>query len=76
MVIIEFLVLSEDLSVSVKSMKVFRQAINREKASIAFSLGMKELVPENREKEKIDSINKEEMKHIKFLSNKLAALKA
>ncbi|MCK4782284.1 MAG: hypothetical protein KAV87_00935 [Desulfobacteraceae bacterium] len=43
-------------------MKVFREAINREKDSIAFSLGMKELVPENRGKEKIDSINKEEMK--------------
>ncbi len=34
-------------------MKVFREAINREKDSIAFSLGMKELVPENRGKEKI-----------------------
>ena len=54
-------------------MKVFREAINREKNSIVFSLGIKELVPENGGKEKIDSINKEEKRHIKLLSNKLAA---
>jgi len=36
----------------------------------------KGLVPENLGREKLDSIIKEEMKHIRLLSNKLASLKA
>jgi rubrerythrin len=69
-------VLPEDLSESEKGIKVFREAINQEKDSIVFYLGMKGLVPENLGREKIDSIIKEEMKHIRLLSNKLASLKA
>ena len=69
-------VLPEDLSESEKGEKVFREAINQEKDSIVFYLGMKGLVPKNLGREKIDSIIKEEMKHIRLLSNKLASLKA
>ena len=69
-------VLSEDLPEKEKGIKVFREAINQEKDSIVFYLGMKGLVPENLGREKIDSIIKEEMKHIRLLSNKLASLKA
>jgi len=69
-------VLPEDLSESEKGIKVFREAIKQEKDSIVFYLGMKGLVPENLGREKIDSIIKEEMKHIRLLSNKLASLKA
>lgn len=69
-------VLSEDLPEKEKGIKVFREAINQEKDSIVFYLGMKGLVPENLGREKIESIIKEEMKHIRLLSNKLASLKA
>jgi rubrerythrin len=69
-------VLPEDLSESEKGIKVFREAIKQEKDSIVFYLGMKGLVPESLGREKIDSIIKEEMKHIRLLSNKLASLKA
>jgi len=69
-------VLSEDLPEKEKGIKVFREAINQEKDSIVFYLGMKGLVPENLGREKIDSIIKEEMKHIRLLSNKLASLNA
>jgi len=68
-------VLPEDLSESEKGIKVFREAIKQEKDSIVFYLGMKGLVPENLGREKIDSIIKEEMKHIRLLSNELASLK-
>ncbi len=69
-------VLPEDLSETEKGIKIFREAIKQEKDSIVFYLGMKGLVPENLGREKIDSIIKEEMKHIRLLSNKLASLKA
>ena len=69
-------VLPEDLSEREKGIKIFREAIKQEKDSIVFYLGMKGLVPESLGREKIDSIIKEEMKHIRLLSNKLASLKA
>ena len=68
--------LPEDLPEIEKGIKVFQEAITQEKDSIVFYLGMKELVPENYGREKIDSIIQEEMKHIRLLSNKLASLKA
>ncbi|MBW1821931.1 MAG: rubrerythrin, partial [Deltaproteobacteria bacterium] len=55
--------------------KILREAILAEKDSIVFYLGMKEMVPENFGKTKIDAIIKEEMAHIKLLSGKLVALK-
>jgi rubrerythrin len=55
--------------------KILREAILAEKDSIIFYLGMKEMVPENFGKTKIDAIIKEEMAHIKLLSGKLVALK-
>ena len=67
--------LPADLPEKEKNVKIFREAINREKDSIVFYLGMKELVPENLGREKIDGIIQEEMKHIRLLSTKLAALK-
>jgi rubrerythrin len=68
-------VLPAELPEREKNVKVFQEAINREKDSIVFYLGMKELVPENLGREKIDGIIQEEMKHIRLLSNNLAALK-
>ncbi|MBW2607861.1 MAG: ferritin family protein [Deltaproteobacteria bacterium] len=53
--------------------EILKEAILAEKDSIVFYLGMKELVPENLGKTKIDAIIKEEMAHIKLLSGKLVA---
>lgn len=50
---------------------ILSTAIQTEKDSIAFYLGMKELVSTNPGKSKIDDIIKEEMSHIKLLAEKL-----
>jgi rubrerythrin len=47
---------------------IYEAAIQTEKDSIAFYLGMKELVPEALGVDKIDEIIKEEMKHIVILT--------
>jgi rubrerythrin len=58
------------------SMKsVLKAAILAEKDSIVFYLGIKEMVPEKFGKDKLDKIIKEEMGHIKILSNELKAIK-
>ena len=57
------------------SMKgILASAITAEKDSIAFYLGMKELVSEKMGSSKIDDIIKEEMSHIKMLAAKLVGL--
>ncbi len=50
---------------------VLTGAITAEKDSIAFYLGMKEMVGTNHGKNHIDAIIKEEMKHISLLSKRL-----
>jgi len=55
--------------------EILKKAILAEKDSIVFYLGMKEIVPVNSGKTKIDVIIKEEMVHIKLLSSKIVALK-
>ena len=54
---------------------ILKAAIEAEKDSIVFYLGMKEGVPENHGKSKLENIIKEEMAHVRILSNELAALK-
>jgi rubrerythrin len=62
---------------NVTSMKeIFKSAIEAEKDSIVFYLGMKDAVPENLGKGRLDQIIKEEMGHIRLLSKKLAAYKS
>lgn len=51
--------------------EILSSAIQAEKDSIAFYLGMKELIPEKYGKSKIDDIIKEEMSHIRILASKL-----
>ena len=46
-----------------------------EKDSIAFYLGMKDMVPDDLGKSNMDAIIREEMSHIQLLSEKLTALK-
>ena len=54
--------------------KIIKYAMGAEKDSIVFYLGMKELVPENLGKNKIDQIIKEEMSHIRLLGKELAKI--
>jgi len=54
---------------------IFKAAIEAEKDSIVFYLGMKDGVPEKHGKSKLENIIREEMTHVKILSNELAALK-
>ena len=55
--------------------KIFKAALTAEKDSIVFYLGMRDLVPEDLGKQKIDAIIKEEMTHIRIIGRDLAALK-
>ena len=54
--------------------EILMTAIQAEKDSIAFYLGMKDMVPDELGKDKIDRIIKEEMSHIRILSEKLLDL--
>lgn len=54
--------------------EVLKAAIEAEKDSIVFYLGMKDMVPKEFGKEKIDKIIREEMKHISIISNELLRL--
>jgi len=53
---------------------ILRTAIELEKDSIVFYLGVKEVVPERLSKQRIDDIVKEEMGHIAVLSKEMASL--
>ena len=55
---------------------ILKAAIEAEKDSIVFYLGMKSAVPEGRGKGRLDAIIKEEMGHIRLLSQNLARLKS
>ncbi len=54
---------------------ILKAAVMAEKDSIVFYLGMMDLVPGKMGKDKINDIIKEEMAHIKLLSNRLARQK-
>ena len=54
---------------------ILKAAIEAEKDSIVFYLGMKEAVPDAKGKARLDDIIKEEMGHIRLLSRELVALK-
>jgi rubrerythrin len=54
---------------------IFKAALEAEKDSIVFYLGMKDSVPENLGRGKIEAIIKEEMGHVRLLSNELVKTK-
>ena len=54
---------------------VLKDAITAEKDSIVFYLGMREAVPENLGRKRLDHVIQEEMGHIRLLSKSLVALK-
>jgi len=63
-------------TVDVTSMvSILKEAITAEKDSIVFYLGMKDLVPEKFGKSRIDALIREEMAHIRLLSQELVAQK-
>ncbi len=66
---------SETLTGKETAEDVLRTALGLERDSIAFYVGMKELVPENMGRDKIDGIIRQEMNHVSEISNALAALK-
>jgi rubrerythrin len=55
--------------------EILQSAIEAEKDSIVFYLGMKDAVPGKHGKDRMDGIIKEEMGHIRLLSKELVALK-
>lgn len=55
--------------------EILKSAIAAEKDSVIFFLSMRDLVPENLGKNKLDDIIKEEMEHIRILGKKLALFK-
>lgn len=60
--------------IDVKSMvEILKSAIEAEKDSIVFYLGMKDAVPQKLGKDRIEAIIKEEMGHIRLLSKELVA---
>lgn len=62
--------------IDTSSMKeIFKEALKTEKDSIAFYLGIKEMVPERLGKSWLDEIIKEEMDHIRTIGKKLRSLK-
>lgn len=56
------------------ALEVLREAISAEKESIVFYLGMKDMVPDENGKSKLDDIIHEEMGHIQVISNQLMKL--
>ena len=54
--------------------EILKSAITAEKESIVFYLGMKDVVPAHMGKDKLEGIIKEEMSHIRLLSNELLSL--
>lgn len=64
-------------AIDTKSMKeILKAAIEAEKDSIVFYLGMKEFVPAGLGKNRLDAIIKEEMGHIRLLAKELTAFAA
>ena len=65
-----------DKQIDTSSMEaILKDAITAEKDSIVFYLGMREAVPGDLGRERLDAIIKEEMGHIRLLSKELVALK-
>lgn len=55
--------------------KALRAAIDLEKDSVVFYLGLKDLVPNHLGRERVDEIIREEMRHIRLLGGRLSSVK-
>ncbi|MBD3184806.1 rubrerythrin [Candidatus Poribacteria bacterium] len=54
---------------------ILQTAMTVEKDSVAFYLGMKEMVPENLGKEEVEQVIKEEMSHIAYIAQAMKSIK-
>ncbi len=66
---------TEKLTGSESIIEILETALNAEKESVVFYSGLKGYVPARAGKEKLEAIIKEEIGHIAFLKQKLAAMK-
>ena len=66
---------TEQLTGSEKIEDIVNMAINAEKNSVVFYVGLRDFVPVRAGKEKVEAIIREEMGHIATLNKQLAALK-
>lgn len=66
---------SERLTGNETMEQILKMGIEFEKDSVVFYEGIREIVPQNLGKEKVEAIVKEEMKHITLLSGELASKK-
>ena len=62
---------SEEFTSKDSKEDIFRKAIEKEKDSIVYYTGLKSFVPDRAGKDKIDDIIKEEMHHVRILSQSL-----
>ena len=71
--------LNKDISEQLKGDEtadgILKLAIDAEKDSIVFYLGLKDFVPVRGGKDKVEAIIKEEMNHVASLNQKLSAVK-
>jgi len=67
--------LSEQLKGNETAEEILKLAIDAEKDSIVFYLGLKDFVPVKAGKDKVEAIIKEEMAHIAVLNRRLPVLK-
>jgi rubrerythrin len=67
--------LAENLTDQEGPAKVLKAAIDLEKDSVVFYLGLKEMVPRHMGQERVDEIIREEMRHIRILAGRLSSLK-
>ena len=67
--------LSEQLKGNETAEEILKLAIDAEKDSIVFYLGLKDFVPVKAGKDKVEAIIKEEMAHIAVLNQRLSVLK-
>ncbi len=56
--------------------EIFKYAIRKERDSIVFYVGLKEMVPERLGKDKVDNIIREEISHVAVIKQELAKLSA
>jgi rubrerythrin len=63
---------ADELSGKESIADVLKKAIKKEKDSIVYYTGLKEFIPTQADKDKIDDIIKEELRHIRILSQSLA----
>ncbi|HJN16867.1 MAG TPA: ferritin family protein [Armatimonadota bacterium] len=64
---------AEALTGDETSVEVLKMALEREKESVVFFTGMKQMIPEELGKEKVQAIIEEEIDHIGFVSREIKA---